>query len=171
MSSRKFQVREELYRLILDEEEGVAYNLVPRMLADPESLTPEIRWCLLYLVRGIGYIAARHGLLGNGGLLDAVLLGFEESWRVKERLDWMWYSVVREDEEHWIQRYESTDVHYSIEELDWLHRRLIALWNVERERLDLEEPPLAPLVLRQRERLKAADAERTEPSISGVWGS
>jgi hypothetical protein len=171
MSGRKFQVREELYRLILDEDEGVAYNLVPRMLADPESLTPEIRWCLLYLVRGVGYIAARQGLLGNGGLLDAVLQGFEASWRVKERLDWMWYSVVREDEEHWIQRYESTDVHYSLEELDWLHRRLIALWNVERERLDLEAPPLAPLVLRQRERLKAADAERTEPSISGVWGS
>ena len=58
MLDRKFQVREELYRLILNEEEGVAYNLVPRMLADPESLTPEIRWCLLYLVRGIGYIAA-----------------------------------------------------------------------------------------------------------------
>ena len=166
MSGRKFQVREELYRLILNEDEGVAYNLVPRMLADPESLTPEIRWCLLYLVRGVGYMAARHGLLGNGGLLDAVMQGFEESRQVKERLDWMWYTVVREDETHWIQRYESTDVHYSLEELAWLHRRLIALWDVERERLELEEPPLTPLVLRQRERLNAAEAERSEPSIS-----
>jgi hypothetical protein len=166
MLGRKFQVREELYRLILNEEEGVAYNLVPRMLADPESLTPEIRWCLLYLVRGVGYIAARHGLLGNGGLLDVVLQGFEESRKVKERLDWMWYSVVREDESHWIQRYESTDVHYSLEELAWLHRRLIALWNIERERLDLERPPLAPLVLRQRERLKAADDGQAEQPIS-----
>ena len=81
MSGQKFQIREELYRLLLNEEEGVAYNLVPRMLADPASLTPEIRWCLLYLVRGVGYIASRNGLLGNGGLLDVVIQGFEESRR------------------------------------------------------------------------------------------
>ena len=168
MSAEKFRVREELYRLILNEEEGVAYNLVPRMLADPDSLTPEIRWCLLYLIRGVGYIASRHGLLGYGGLLDAVQEGFEESRRVNERLDWMWYTVVREDETHWIQRYESTDVHYSLEELAWLHRRLNSLWEVERQRLELDVPPLAPLVLRERERLEAAAAEGSERSITST---
>ena len=165
MSVQKVQIREELYRLLLNEEAGVACNLVPRMLADPESLTPEIRWCLLYLVRGIGFIASRHGLLHNGGLLDAVLKGFEESRRVNERLDWMWFSVVREDENHWVQRYESTDVRYSLEELAWLHRQLAALWKVERQRLELEAPPLTPLVLRQRERLRA-EVEPSEPSVS-----
>ncbi len=161
MSGQKFQIREELYRLLLNEEEGVAYNLVPRMLADPESLTPEIRWCLLYLIRGVGYIASRNGLLGNGGLVDAVLQGFEESRRSNERVDWLWFTVVCEDESHWIQRYESTDTRYSLEELSWLHAQLGELWNVERQRLELEEPPLTPLVLRERERLKA-EAERSE---------
>jgi hypothetical protein len=164
MSDQKFQVREELYRLLLNEEEGVAYNLVPRMLADPESLTPEIRWCLLYLIRGVGYIASRNGLLGNGGLLDAVIQGFEESRHANERLDWLWFTVVQEDESHWIQRYESTDVRYSLEELGWLHAQLGELWNVERQRLELEEPPLTPLVLRQKERLKA-EAERSESPV------
>jgi hypothetical protein len=168
MLARKFQIREELYRLLLNEGEGVAYNLVPRMLADPESLTPEIRWCLLYLVRGIGYIASRHGFLGRDGLLDAVLQGFEQSRRVNERLDWLWFTVVREDENHWIQRYESTNVRYSLEELTWLHRQLIALWKVERQRLELEEPPLPPWVLRQKERLRA-EAERSEPSVSRTF--
>ncbi len=161
MLGRKFQVREELYRLLLNEEEGVAYNLVPRMLADPESLTPEIRWCLLYLIRGVGYIASRNGLLGRGGLLDAVIQGFEESRRLNDRIDWLWFTVVREDESHWIQRYESTDARYSLEELGWLHAQLGKLWNVERQRLELEEPPLTPLVLRERERLKA-EAVRSE---------
>ena len=165
MLGRKFQVREELYRLLLNEEEGVAYNLVPRMLADPESLTPEIRWCLLYLIRGIGYIASRNGLLGRGGLLDTVIQGFEESRRSNDRIDWLWFTVVREDESHWIQRYESTDVRYSLEELDWLHAQLGKLWNVERQRLELEEPPLTPLVLRERERLKA-EAERSELPVT-----
>ncbi len=165
MSGRKFQIREDLYRLLLNEEEGVAYNLVPRMLADPESLTPEIRWCLLYLIRGVGYIASRNGLLGNGGLLDTVIQGFEKSRRSNERMDWLWFTVVREDESHWIQRYESTDTRYSLEELGWLHAQLGALWNVERQRLELEEPPLTPLVLRERERLKA-EAERSELSVT-----
>ena len=43
----------------------MAYNLVPRVLADPESLTPEIRWCLLYLIRGVGYIASRNGVVSK----------------------------------------------------------------------------------------------------------
>src|SRR3989304_922602 len=147
MSGQKVQIREELYRLLLNEEAGVACNLRPRMVGDPESLTPEIRWVLLYLIRGIGFIASRHGLLHNGGLLDAVLKGFEESRRVNERLDLMWFSVGREDENHWVQRYESTDVRYSLEELAWLHRQLAALWKVERQRLALEAPPPPRLLL------------------------
>jgi hypothetical protein len=160
MLGRKFQIREELYRLLLSEEEGVACNLVPRMLADPESLTPEIRWCLLYLIRGVGYIASRHGLLGRGNLLDAIVEGFEQTWRSSGRVDWLWFAVVREDENHWIQRYESTDIRYSLDELGWLNAQLGKLWHVERERLELQEPPLSPLVLRQKERL-AAQAERS----------
>ena len=39
------------------------------------------------------------------------------------------------------------------------------LWNVERQRLEMEEPPLTPLVLRERERLKA-EAERSEFPVS-----
>jgi hypothetical protein len=145
------ELREELHRLLLDESRGVACVLVPRMLADPESLTPEIRWCLLYLVRGIGCLAGRNRLLGVDGLLDAVVEGFEAARRRCERLDWLWYTVVRDDEEHWLQRYEQTDVRYSIEELDWLAERLGELWLVERERLSLEEPPMPPLVLRRKQ--------------------
>ena len=77
MQDQKSHTRAELYRLLLDEQAGVACNLVPRMLADPESLTPETRWCILYLVRGIGYLASRNGLLGSGSVLDTVVEGFE----------------------------------------------------------------------------------------------
>ncbi len=42
MPDQKSHVRTELYRLLLDEETGVACYLIPRMLADPDSLTPEI---------------------------------------------------------------------------------------------------------------------------------
>jgi hypothetical protein len=155
MQERKSQVRAELYRLLLDEEAGVACNLVPRMLADPESLTPEIRWCVLYLVRGIRYLAARNMLLGEGTILDTVVEDIEVARLHRERLDWMWFTVISEDEDHWIQRYESTNVRYSLEELQWLHELLGTLWDVERERLELEEPPLPPLVLREKLRLTA----------------
>jgi hypothetical protein len=160
MQDRKSNTRTELNRLLLDEEAGVACNLVPRMLADPESLTPEIRWCVLYLVRGIGYLAARNGLLGSGSVLDTVVEEFEVARMSHERLDWLWYTVVLDDESHWVQRYESTDVRYSLEELHWLHDLLGRLWSVERERLALEEPPLAPRVLREKKRLRAEAAER-----------
>jgi hypothetical protein len=155
MQDQKLQVRTELYRMLLDGEAGVACNLVPRMLADPESLTPEIRWCVLYLVRGIRYIAVRNDLLGEGTILDTVVEEIEVARLHKERLDWMWFAVVCEDEDHWIQRYESTDVRYSLEELQWLHTLLGNLWEIERERLELEEPPLPPLVVRERRRLAA----------------
>jgi hypothetical protein len=52
-------------------------------------------------------------------------------------------------------------VKYSLEELRWLNELLAKLWDVERERLELEEPPLPPLVLREKRRLAAeARAER-----------
>ncbi|MFQ5791296.1 MAG: hypothetical protein ACE5JI_12565 [Acidobacteriota bacterium] len=166
MQDPRTRTRTELYRLLLSEEAGVACNLVPRMLADPDSLTPEIRWCLLYLVRGIRNIAARNGLLGNGDLLDTVVEDFEISRRRNEHLDWLWFAVVRDDENHWVQRYQSTDIRYSLEELHWLHQHLGRVWSVERERLVLEEPPLPPLVLREKLRLKAA-SEGTPLRVSG----
>jgi hypothetical protein len=158
MDEEKFRVRAELYRLLLDEEAGVASSLVPRMLADPESLTPEIRWCLLYLIRGIGYLAARNDLLGSGGLVDTLVEDFEMVRTCTRRLDGLWFDVVQEDPSHWVQRYESTDQHYSLAELNWLNEQLGRLWEVERERLELEEPPLPPLVRRQR------------PSAAGIRG-
>jgi hypothetical protein len=146
----KYRVRAALYRLLLDDEAGSASTLVPRMLADPDSLTPEIRCCLLYLIRGIGYLAARNDLLGQGGLLDTLVQEFE-SVRVRtRRIDGLWFDIVQEDPEHWVQRYESTDQHYSLEELAWLNLQLGRLWEIERQRLELEEPRLAPLVLRRR---------------------
>jgi hypothetical protein len=161
MQEQRTQVRTELYRLLLDEEAGVACNLVPRMLADPESLTPEIRWCVLYLVRGIRYVAARSLLLGEGTILDTVVEDIEVARLSQERVDWLWFVVVSEDEDHWSQRYERTNVKYSLEELRWLNELLAKLWDVERERLELEEPPLPPLVLREKRRLAAeARAER-----------
>jgi hypothetical protein len=166
MQAQQIQVRHALHRLLLDEDAGAAANLVPRMLADPDSLTPEIRWCLLYFIRGIGFLAARNRLLEFGDLLHTVVEGFEAARRKCERLDGLWFSVVREDEEHWIQRYEAHDTRYSLEELEWLRAQLDRLWRVERERLALEEPPLAPLALRSR--LSGfAESESPAPRHSG----
>ena len=150
MDDERFRVRSELYRLLLDEEAGAASALVPRMLADPDSLTPEIRWCLFYLIRGIGYLAGRNHLFGQEGLLDTLSDEFEVARLRTQRLDNLWSGIVQEDPNHWMQRYESTEVHYSLEELDWLNELLGRLWEVERQRLALEEPPLQPLVLRKR---------------------
>lgn len=165
MQDSKSHVRAELYRLVLDEEAGVACNLVPRMLADPDSLTPEIRWCILYLIRGIRYLASRNGLLGEGTVLDAVVEEFEIARLRCERVDGLWFSILQEDESHWLQRYESTEVRYSLEELKWLNDLLLKLWYVERERLEFEDPPLAPLVLREKRRLREA-AARAEHLIA-----
>ena len=150
MDDERFRVRSELYRLLLDEEAGAASALVPRMLADPDSLTPEIRWCLFYLIRGIGYLAGHNHLFGQEGLLDTLSEEFEVARLRTQRLDNLWSGIVQEDPNHWMQRYESTEVHYSLEELDWLNELLGRLWEVERQRLALEEPPLQPLVLRKR---------------------
>jgi hypothetical protein len=49
-----------------------------------------------------------------------------------------------------VQRYEGTEIRYSLEELEWLNRQLGRLWETERQRLELEQPPLRPLVLRRR---------------------
>ena len=150
MDEQRFRTRAELYRLLLDEDAGAASTLVPRMLADPDSLTPEIRWCLLYLIRGIVYLAARNRLLGQGGLLDTLADDFESARLRTRRLDGLWSEIVQEDPKLWMQRYESTDVHYSLEELWWLNEQLGRLWEVERQRLALEEPPLAPIALRRK---------------------
>lgn len=149
MEDERYRIRTELYRLLLDENAGAAASLVPRMLADPDSLTPEIRWCLLYLIRGIGYLAGHNRLLGQGGLLDTITEDFEVARTRTKRLDRLWYDVVVEEPSHWIQRYETTEIHYSLEELAWLNEQLRALWEVERQRLELEEPPLPPLVRRR----------------------
>ena len=146
----RFKVRAELYRLLLDDDASVASTLIPRMLADPESLTPEIRWCLLYLIRGIGYLAARNRLLGHGGLLDTLDEDFELARCRTRRIDGLWFDVVQEDPQHWTDRYDSTDVHYSLDELSWLSTQLGCLWEVERQRLALEEPPLPPLAVRRK---------------------
>jgi hypothetical protein len=150
MDNERFRVRSELYRLLLDEEAGTASSLVPRMLADPDSLTPEIRWCLFYFIRGVGYLAGRNHLLGKDGLLDTLTEDFELARLKTRRLDNMWSDIVHEDPKHWMQRYESTDIHYSVDELHWLNELLGRLWEVERQRLALEEPPLQPLVIRKR---------------------
>jgi hypothetical protein len=136
------------------------------MLADPESLTPEIRWCLLYLIRGIGHLASRNGLLGQRGLLDTLVEDFEVSRSRTRRIDGLWYSVVQEDPAHWLQRYESTDRRYSVEELLWLNRQLGRLWEIERERLSLEEPPLPPLVLRRKLLGTVAPEALDKPDVS-----
>lgn len=164
MDEERFRIRAELYRLLLDEEAGAASTLVPRMLADPDSLTPEIRWCLLYLIRGIGYLAGRNHLLGQGGLLDTLAEEFEIARCRTRRIDGLWSEIVQEDPKHWMQRYESTDVHYSLEELFWLNEQLGRLWETERQRLALEEPPLAPLVLRR----KLVAAERRAQSATNL---
>ncbi len=161
MDEERFRIRAELYRLLLDDEAGVASTLVPRMLADPDSLTPEIRWCLLYLIRGIGYLAARNRLLGHGGLLDTLAEDFEIARCRTKRLDGLWSDVVQEDPKHWMQRYESTDLHYSVDELLWLNEQLGRLWEVERQRLALEEPPLPPLAMRRK--LVAAEQRDAVP--------
>jgi hypothetical protein len=49
-----------------------------------------------------------------------------------------------------MQRYESNEVHYSLDELSWLNEQLGRLWEVERQRLALEEPPLPPLAMRRK---------------------
>lgn len=166
MQAEQLQVRQTLHRLLLDERNGAACILVPRMLADPDSLTPAIRWCLLYLVRGIGLLAARNQLLDPGGLLHTVVEGFEVARRRCERLDWLWFSVVREDEEHWVQRYESHDTRYSLEELEWLGAQLDRLWRIERERLALEEPPLPPLALRRQKTGEPSEGESSLARLS-----
>jgi hypothetical protein len=166
MDEERFRVRAELYRLLLDEEAGIASSLVPRMLADPESLTPEIRWCILYLVRGIGYVAARNDLLGHGGLVDTLVEDFEVVRNRTRRLDGLWFSVVQEDPAHWVQRYEATNQRYSLDELFWLNEQLGRLWEVERERLELEEPPLPPLVVRRRLLAAREEGEVREPDAT-----
>ena len=164
MDDERLQIRRELYRLLLDEKAGAAPSLVPRMLADPVSLTPETRWCLLYLIRGIGCLAGRNGLLGQDGLLDTLVEDFEMARRRTERLDWLWFTIIQEDPSHWLQRYETTDVRYSLDELFWLNEQLGRLWMVERERHKVSGVPVEPLVC------SAVMEPGLQPSATKAWG-
>jgi hypothetical protein len=123
----KYRVRTALYRLLLDDEAGAASTLVPRMLADPESLTPEIRCCLLYLIRGIGYLAARNDLLGHGGLLDTLVEELETA-ASGPGIDGL-CSTSQEDPAHWVATNRRTST--TLSGLSWLNQ-LGRLWEIER---------------------------------------
>ncbi len=129
------ELRAELHRLLLDETAGGAAELAPRMLADPASLTPELRWCLVYLLRGVGCVASRNRILDPGTLLHAVAHMVEASRLVTESVDRHWHDVARDLPGHWLTRYEAGDRPYSLEELHWLNALLARLWIEERERL------------------------------------
>ncbi len=134
-------LRKELHRLLLDEREGGAAALAPRMLADPESLTPELRWCLTYFLRGVRCLAIRGRILDPGTLVHTVAHMIEPARLPTETLDRHWYEVARDLPGHWLSRYESSDRRYSLDELRWLNARLAKLWITERDRLaDIEIP-------------------------------
>ncbi len=143
------RLRAELLRLLLDDRAGAAAALAPRMLADPWSLTPEVRWCLLYLLRGVRCLAARRRLLEPGTLLHFVAHEVEESRQHTAAMDAVWYDVARELPGHWLRRYEDTDVRYSLDELRRLNLLLGRLWFSERNRLRAMDPPLLPHYLRR----------------------
>ncbi len=134
-------LRAELHRLLLDETTGGAAELAPRMLADPASLTPELRWCLVYFLRGVGCLAARNRILDPGTLLHAVARMVEAARLVTLSLDRCWHEVARELPGHWLTRYEASDRPYSLEELHWLNALLARLWRRERDRLIEVEIP------------------------------
>lgn len=144
------RLRAELIRLLLDDQAGAAAALAPRMLADPWSLTPEVRWCLLYLLRGVRCLAAGRRLLEPGTLLHYVAHEVEESRRRTAAMDLVWYEVARELPGHWLRRYEDGDVRYSMDELRRLNGLLGRLWFSERNRLRVMDPPLLPHYLRPR---------------------
>lgn len=142
------RLRLELQRLLLDDAVGAAASLAPRMLADPHSLTPEVRWCLLYLLRGVRCLAAGNRLLEPGSLLHLVSHAVEAARHSTEASDLVWYEVARELPGHWLRRYEETDVRYSLPELRRLNLLLARLWIVERRRIGYLSPPLLPHYLR-----------------------
>ena len=145
-------LRAELYRLLFDDEHGAAASLAPRMLADPHSLTPEVRWCLVYLLRGIRSVAASSRLLEPDSVLYLVAHTVEAARRVTARADGHWYEIARELPGHWLRRYERAEVRYSLEELRYLNLLLARIWFVERQRIAFMDPPLLPRYLRPGER-------------------
>lgn len=141
-------LRADLYRMLLDDEEGAAAFLAPRMLADPQSLTPEVRWCLIYFLRGVRSVAASHRLLEPGTVLHLVVHTVEAVRRATDRVDQIWFDVARELPGHWLRRYQRDDVRYSLEELRYLNVLLGRIWVTERKRIALRDPPLLPRYLR-----------------------
>ena len=144
------RLRGELYRLLFDDAAGAAAWLAPRMIADPQSLTPEVRWCLLYFLRGVRLLAAGNRLLEPGTVLYFVAHTVESARLATARTDQIWYEIARELPGHWLSRYERSDVRYSLKELRYLNVLLGRIWRVERERISLMDPPLLPRYLRPR---------------------
>ncbi|MDE2711645.1 MAG: hypothetical protein OXI65_07790 [Acidobacteriota bacterium] len=141
-------LRAELYRLLFDDRQGAAAFLAPRMLADPQSLTPEVRWCLIYLLRGIRSVAASSRLLEPDSVLHLVAHTVEAARRTTAGIDGHWYEIARELPGHWLRRYERGEVRYSLDELRYLNVLLARLWFVERQRIAFMDPPLLPRYLR-----------------------
>ena len=141
-------LRAELYRLLFDDEHGAAAFLAPRMLADPQSLTPEVRWCLVYLLRGIRSVAASSRLLEPDSVLHLVAHTVEAARRTTASVDGRWYEIARELPGHWLRRYEQGEVRYSLEELRYLNLLLARIWFVERQRIAFMDPPLLPRYMR-----------------------
>ncbi len=142
-------LRTELYRLLFDDEQGAAAFLAPRMLADPQSLTPEVRWCLVYLLRGIRSVAASSRLLEPDSVLYLVAHTVETARTATAAVDGLWYEIARELPGHWLRRYEQGEVRYSLEELRYLNLLLARIWLVERQRIAFMDPPLLPRYLRE----------------------
>ena len=142
------RVREELHRLLFDDGVGAAASLAPRMLADPHSLTPEVRWCLLYFLRGVRLLADRSRLREPGSVLALVAQLVEVSRLSTARMDQNWYEIARELPGHWLGRYENRQVRYSLRELRYLNVLLGRIWRVERQRIALMDPPMIPFYLR-----------------------
>ncbi len=141
-------LRAALHHLLLDDRESAAAFLAPRMLGDPESLTPEVRWCLLYLLRGVGAVAAAERLLEPGSLLQVVSCSVESARRSTARADRRWFEVASGLPGHWLGRYRNGRVRYSLAELRHLNVLLARLWTTERQRLRLLRSPLLPRHLR-----------------------
>lgn len=141
-------VRAELYRLLFDDEHGAAAFLAPRMLADPQSLTPEVRWCLIYFLRGIRSVAASSRLLEPDSVLYLVAHTVEVARRSTAGVDSRWFEIARDLPGHWLRRYEQGEIRYSLDELRYLNLLLARLWFVERQRIAFMNPPMLPRYLR-----------------------
>ena len=144
-------LRAELYRLLFDDRQGAAAFLGggARMLADPQSLTPEVRWCLIYLLRGIRSVAASSRLLEPDSVLHLVAHTVEAARRATAKVDSLWFEIARDLPGHWLRRYEQGEIRYSLDELRYLNVLLGRLWFVERQRIAFMDPPLLPRYLRR----------------------